>query len=33
MGGLWRWVEQSIAYVIAAAGLVAISLIAMRFLS
>ena len=33
MSGLWRWAEQSVTYVIAAAGLVAVSLIAMRLLS
>ena len=33
MSGLWRWVEQSVAYAIAAAGLVAVCLVAMRLLS
>ena len=33
MRGLWRWFEQSIAYVIAAAGLVVICVIAMRLLA
>lgn len=33
MSGLWRWIEQSIAYVIAAAGLVAICVVAMRLLA
>jgi hypothetical protein len=33
MSGLGRWVEQSVVYAIAAAGLVAVCLAAMRLLS